>query len=79
MINVYLQSVQFLRVHFYLSSWSISAIPMLVDCSPILSSTASMQFECSDATGNTSRAVHVTSRFGVGAAAAATSLLTAEL
>ena len=37
-----------------------------------------MQFECSAATGKTSSAVQVTSRFGVGAAAAATSLLTAE-
>ena len=54
----------------------MSASPMFVDWRPSLSSTASMLLEYRDVRG--SSAVHVTRRLGVGAAAAATSALTAE-
>lgn len=59
------EAAQFLR------RMSMSFSPILVDCRPILTSTASMLGECMPQYGDMSRAAHVCSRFAVGAAALA--------
>ena len=56
----------------FLSRWSMRLSPMSVLYSPICRRTASMLEEYMAACEDTSRAVQVTSRLGVGAAAAAT-------